>query len=572
MSEDVPAGGQTEDARIRAIIKVQGEGVEYTTAQFRALEQAMDRTVNVARQTSSSIREITFTKKEGQPMQVAMQGVKDYGEEVKKAKTFMDAAKGAAGDWAKSLFGVAEGAGAADIKLAILIKAVELLIKTFMGAVNAAADFEWQMTRVGIVAGDAVAGIESNMQSMKDAVWDAATSSVLQMRDVTEIMYEFAAAGRWTAEEINDATQAITNLGMATGQLENLDDVAKLVGTSMHMFGAQVEDVTMLVDIMAKAVNDSALSVNDIAIAFRYVGPIAVMAEQELTQVAAALTVLSNQGFAASQAGRYLRQVYTYLADRTPETEKALRRLGVEAFDSSGNFRQLGDIVHDLTLAMEGLTPEERTGLLIRGFGVWAGSALAALVNAEREAIATGNEMTDSLNAVADAIYQPGEAARRSAELMGTMRGQQQKFHTQIKELTTTLGEKATPGMTRFYQAMNRILEMESVQDLIEGLGDVFGVLGDAIAFSAESLERMVAIWDALDIDLKDILTPGVGRGGISREQRDSLFEGIAEFAGGAGRGGGAGYVQTINVFATGATHALGSTIAKELRYQGGLG
>jgi TP901 family phage tail tape measure protein len=361
------------------------------------------------------------------------------------------------------------------------------------------------MARVKIVGEDLSRGLKMDMESLGDAVLNTMTDSIFSMKDITNVMFEFAAAGKFTSEEIAEATEAIKNLAQATGFVGDLGRVAENTAAIMNIYGDQVQGVAEVTDVMAKVANDSVMSIQDIGIAMQYVGPIGVMAGQTFEEIAAALTVLSNQGLQASQAGRYLRQVFTYFAGRTPQSAKAMRQLGLEVIDAEGNFRDLGDIVADLTVGLEGLTEQEQVNLLTRAFGVWGSQAMSALVNAERAATEASDRHAVSLSQVKEGINEEGFAAERAEELLATYEGRKKQLINTTKELIIQLGEKMLPHLGAIMDQFIAITEMEAFKTFIEDLGTVF----EALAWSIEKAVGMLKTW----VVMMAIARWGAGKG-----------------------------------------------------------
>ena len=79
-----------------------------------------------------------------------------------------------------------------------------------------------------------------------------------------------------------------------------------------------------------------------------------------LDEANALLGVLANRGKKGAEAGNSMRSIMVNLTAPTGQAEKALKDLGLSAFDSQGNFKGMTNVLLELSEKTSGMTEEQR--------------------------------------------------------------------------------------------------------------------------------------------------------------------------------------------------------------------
>ena len=166
--------------------------------------------------------------------------------------------------------------------------------------------FEAAIARIQAVAGASA----EETRSLETAIRDTAGTTVFTLAEVASLTEELLKLG-FSAAQAEQSIMVVAQASQALG--ESANNVAVLLGTTSKEFGLTTAELSGAADILVAAVNRSALSFNSFQTAIQYIGPIARQNGATLSETAAAMAVLANNGFSASRIGTGLRQVFIEL-------------------------------------------------------------------------------------------------------------------------------------------------------------------------------------------------------------------------------------------------------------------
>ena len=154
----------------------------------------------------------------------------------------------------------------------------------------------------------AVAGLTTEeVGRLKDVVFDVAGATSLTATEVVALQKELAKLGT-SVEDIENLTKPIALLSQALG--EDAGGVAATLKKTLNMFQATTEEADRFANILTGAVNESALTLQDLGTALGYVGPLGRQLGVSFEETAALLGILADNGFKANKAGTGLRQFF----------------------------------------------------------------------------------------------------------------------------------------------------------------------------------------------------------------------------------------------------------------------
>lgn len=298
-------------------------------------------------------------------------------------------------------------------------------------------------------------------------------------RDVAKVT-EFSAVD--TAGALDKMAMAGLTATQSMALLLSTTDLASVAGTdlttsvdiatdSLGAFGLMVEDTAQLTknltrinDVFAKV----SVAVNtDLEMLFETVkkgGPAMTAAGQELETFGAIAGRMASAGIKASQAGTAIATSISRLA-KNKEALAALSDLGIKVADSSGNFRNMIDILADLEKATKSMGSQQRAAAIATIFGDRAWKAFLPLL--EEGIDKTRNLETELFNATG--------ASKKMAEAMRLSLG------NRLKVLKSGLTELGLQFIETFeLQGRNALdLLIQKVQDfdmkpIIEGAQKAF--------------------------------------------------------------------------------------------------
>ena len=223
-------------------------------------------------------------------------------------------------------------------------------------AIGVGQDFEAGMSQVAATMGissDAVRRNEGDFKLLSDAAKEAGSTTQFSATQSAEALNYLALAG-------NDAQTSVSLLptvlnAAAAGGLE-LGYASDLITDSMSALGLETKDTTTFVDQLTMTSQKSNTSMGQLGEAILTVGGTAKKLKGGTVELTTALGILADEGTKGSEAGTALRNIILSLAAPTNTAANELKKLGVSAYDTNGNFRSLDDIFIDLYKSTDNLS------------------------------------------------------------------------------------------------------------------------------------------------------------------------------------------------------------------------
>lgn len=275
-------------------------------------------------------------------------------------------------------------------------------------SVKVGSNFESSMSQVAATMGLTTADIANGSEEFEilaQAAKDAGATTAFSASQASEALNYLALAG-YDAQTAADALPAVLNLA-AAGSMD-LAYASDLATDAMAALGIEAsnENLTRFGDEMAKTASKANTSVAQLGEAILTVGGTAKSLAGGTTELNAALGVLANRGIKGSEGGTALRNVILSLSAPTDKAADAMKSLGLEVYDASGNMRPLNEVFKDLNASMENMSEGEKTQVLNEIFNkVDLKSAQALLAGCG-----------DEFDNLADAIANSGGAMQDMAD------------------------------------------------------------------------------------------------------------------------------------------------------------
>ncbi len=301
--------------------------------------------------------------------------------------------------------------------------------------------------------------------------------------------------------DVEEAIGALPNmLNLAQAAAINLGEAADISTNIMTGYGASVDDLTRINDVLTATFTNSNTNLLELGQAFKYAGPVAKALGFDIEEVAATFGVLANAGYKADMAGTALRNImvalvkpagnmgklFNKLGIDTSEmgvnlasSSNALRSLGVSVKDADGNMRPLTDILAQLQRGLERIPDKaDRTAVLMEIFGKRGGPQMAALLEQGVTAISGMESKIRSLGGVTDDI-----AKQMESGIGGTIR----LIRSSVEAVTIEIGERiaagaipAGQGMAELIRAINSEIRAGSFDEIFNAI-ESFGVDLEAV-------------------------------------------------------------------------------------------
>ncbi|MCU1668051.1 MAG: hypothetical protein JWP40_978 [Blastococcus sp.] len=339
------------------------------------------------------------------------------------------------------------------------------LLLAFGVAVNAAAEFDKAMSGVG-AATMANAG---QMKQLRQAALDAGAATMYSATDAANAETELAKAGISVRDILNGGLIGALDLA-AAGQLD-VATAAQIAATAMQQFHLAGSQTGHVADLLAAGSNKALGSVQDLAGALKYVGPVAAGMGVSIDQTVGTLASFAQAGIIGEQAGTSLRGVISALSSPSKQAANEMENLGINVFDAQGKFIGLDGVAGQLHDSMAGLTEAERSQALGRIFGNEQLTAARVLYSEGAKGV---QDWTGKVN-------DSGYAARQAAKLTDNLNGDLERLGGSLSTVLIKGGEGSTNVLRFLAQAA-------------EGSVNAFGELPGPLAATGVGLAGIVGV------------------------------------------------------------------------------
>jgi TP901 family phage tail tape measure protein len=333
----------------------------------------------------------------------------------------------------------------------------------FGAAVKSAANFDEAMSGVKATGADAA----GNMDALRKAAIKAGADTKYSATEAAQGMQDMLKAGVSAKDVLGGGLTGALNLA-AAGQL-SVADASGDAAVAMTDFHLKGRDMSHVADVMAAAAGKAQGEVSDMAVALKYVGPIAGSMGISLEQTAGSIALLAQNGILADQAGTSLRGILSSLTSPSTKAASEMQSLGIQVYDAQGKFVGFQGVAGQLHKALHGLTNEERDHALGVLFGNQQLTAARILYNAGAKGVENWTRKVNDSGYAAqvahtkmDNLKGDLEQLRGSFEtaLIGAGEGQQGLLRGGVQDLTKLvnayngLSQAAKTNVTRAVGAL----------------------------------------------------------------------------------------------------------------------
>ena len=301
-----------------------------------------------------------------------------------------------------------------------------------------------------------------------------------EQKELLDLAQEINARNPLTAADITSGEKFLAMAGNSVEQIKGMIEpaaqlaaifsmplggkggVADLMTNIMSTFGIDSSQASKVADVLGIATTSANVNLNDMAMAFQMSGAELRNAKVPLTDAAAAIGILGNQGIQGTKAGTALANMYRYLTlSITGEQKKgynALKSIGLDPkslIDAQGNIKSLGYIINAIHEKL-GDNPStiKSTPFMHSVFGVRGQRSIAALLldnNSKFQEILAKYQMSSNQNWTANTNKQYMEE---------TAQGTLDAFTSALENLKVEFGKAFTPIFKPVISALGFITKM----------------------------------------------------------------------------------------------------------------
>ncbi|MDR3350701.1 MAG: phage tail tape measure protein [Prevotellaceae bacterium] len=333
------------------------------------------------------------------------------------------------------------------------------------GIVGIGSEFEAAMSRVQAAA---EAG-ESEMLTLRNIARSTGLQGLGYDAVAAGEAMEYLAKAGYTTQQITSSLPGVLNMA-AAGQL-SLGEAADYTINILSQFGKSAAEAARLSDQLALTDMRATTNIREIAEAMKYWGPTAAAMNVTLEESNAIIGILANSGLKGSMATRALSTSLVGLTKPTTDAAKTMTQLGLNFFDSKGEFIGVANMIGVLEQRLAGLNQKERQAALAAVFNKESIQELNILMRAGSGEIRTWTAAMDGAQ---------GSAERMAQTKMDNLAGDWRNLKAQASDTAIGIYEAMSPTLrnltqdaTGFIQSLDTTAIGATLSNLAKGLANV---------------------------------------------------------------------------------------------------
>lgn len=350
-------------------------------------------------------------------------------------------------------------------------------------AVSKWADFDQAMSQVQAATGEG----ESAMSKLSDAALEAGARTVFSAEEAANAIEELAKAGVSTADILSGGLDGALDLAAAGGL--GVAQAAGIAATALKTFNLQGSDMAHVADLLAAGAGKAMGDVTDLSAALNQSAMVANATGLSIEETTAGLAAFASQGLLGSDAGTSFKTMLMSLSGPTGKAKEEMDRLGISAFDASGNFIGLAEFAGSLEKALAGMSKEQQQATLKTVFGA----------DAIRAATVLYSEGEEGISGWIDAVNDQGYAAEQAATRLDNLKGDLEALGGALDTALIKTGSGANDVLREMVQWLTGAIDLYSelppeLQSAALGFGiaaAAVGVLGGGAIFTTIKLGEL---------------------------------------------------------------------------------
>lgn len=362
-------------------------------------------------------------------------------------------------------------------------------------SVKTGISFDTSMSQIAATLGLTVDDINNNVNGAGDT-FDALRAKALEMGSATNFSADQAADGLnilamsgFSAEESMSMIEDVLHLA-AAGSMD-LASAAGYVSGAMKGFSDDTKDAGYYADLMAKGATLADTSVQELGEAMSSGAAGAAAYNQSANSMTVALLRLAEQGESGAAAGTALAAAMKNIYTPTDQAKKALKALGIAAYDENGAARDFNTVVDELTESLSGMNDEQANTYKQTIFGIQGLDAY------NKMAVTTTEKTNGWRESLATASEGMGEAAKQYETMTDNLQGDIDILNSAINVLKIAVSDKLTPTIREFVQfgsdSFSRLTKAFTKNGL-SGAMDEFGkILSEGVKMIVDMLPDIIS-------------------------------------------------------------------------------
>lgn len=339
-----------------------------------------------------------------------------------------------------------------------------------------------------------------SLEGLKRSARDVGAATQFTSAQAAEGL-DFLALAGFNAEQAMATLPGVVDLAtVANIDLARSTDIAS---DALGAFNLMTDDsvqlqknFTRLSDVMATTMSRTNTNIEDMFESIKKGAPAFTVAGQSLESFNTLIGIMANAGLKGSESGTQLRNMMLRLADPTKEAFKVLDSLNIKIQDSSGDFRDIIDILEDFEKGLKGMGTAQRTAALSTVFGARSVTGINILLQAG----------TSNLRIFRKELLNNANASQIMADIMRSSLGNQLKalqsaaieLGFKFIEAFETKGKKGITNLTEAIRNFDAAPVISGLETVVKILGMLFDILKPLKPFIPQIVQGLIILTAAL--------------------------------------------------------------------------
>ncbi len=368
-------------------------------------------------------------------------------------------------------------------------------------AIDAGAQLQMATTMASIAISDGA----THVNELETAIVNLANNSQYKIADVDLAFRVLGGLGFTTDQIIKTLGPDAIALGQALGV--QAADGAQLLGQAFYLFNNQGISAAHMADILTGAFYNNMMSVSQLTQFIGMAGGTADAAGVSFQSLMTFGSMLTPMFGSASSAGASL--AYLMRNVMTPATDKQreeIKKLGLQVWDSKGNFVGLQSIMDQLLTKMQGMSTHDKMDIIGQMFNVRSGRAAMDLMSETR------SQFDATYARIFGRLGQVNQAQNDATKINETAQGAWNRLTTTANDFMARAGVLINQFLVPVYDWFNKLfstLQNNAVVEqffaaflvggtILSGVTVVGVALGAAFAFFGPIVGIAIAVFAAL--------------------------------------------------------------------------
>ena len=310
-------------------------------------------------------------------------------------------------------------------------------------AVKKFAEFDSAMSAVQANSGSTGAQLES----LRQAAIDLGADTKFSATEAADGINELSKAGVSANDILGGGLKGSLDLA-AAGQI-GVGEAAETAATAMTQFNLKGSEIPHVADLLTNAANKAQGGVGDLAEALKQGGLVAASTGLNIDETTASLAAFASAGLTGSDAGTSLKTMLQRLSAPSGEAAALMEKLGISAYDASGEFVGMEALAGQLQTGLSGLTAEQRNSALATIFGS----------DAVRAANILYAEGANGISKWTTEVTEQGAAAKQAAILNDNLKGDIERLGGALDSAFIKTGSGANGALRTLVQGLTGVVD-----------------------------------------------------------------------------------------------------------------